>query len=127
MFLLNFAHPLTPAHLAALESLTGQPIERVIDLPSQVDTGLPLAPQITAMVGATGLTPTEWQTAPLLVNPPSLNYSAVTLLGELHGRMGYFPAVLRLRPVAGSTPARYEVADVLNLQAVREVARMRRR
>jgi hypothetical protein len=61
-----------------------------------------------------------------LVNPPSLNFIAVVLLAELHGRCSYFPAHLRLRPVQGSVPPRYEVAEVLNLQAVREEARRRR-
>jgi hypothetical protein len=37
--------------------------------------------------------------------------------------MGYFPPVLRLRPVAGSVPPQFEVAEILNLQAVRDRAR----
>jgi len=77
-------------------------------------------------VEAAGLTPGEWQSAVLLVNLPSLNYSAAVLLAELHGRMGYFPACLRLRPVAGAVPPRFEVAEILDLQAVREEARRRR-
>jgi hypothetical protein len=40
-------------------------------------------------------------------------------------RCGYFPTHLRMRPVPGSTP-RYEPAEVLNLQAVRDEARKRR-
>jgi hypothetical protein len=51
---------------------------------------------------------------------------AVVLLAELHGRMGYFPACLRLRPVEGSTPPRFEAAEVVNLQEVRNAARKRR-
>jgi hypothetical protein len=61
-----------------------------------------------------------------LINPPSLNFVAIALLAELHGRMGYFPACLRLRPVEGSTPPRYEVAELLNLQEARNAARRRR-
>ena len=49
-----------------------------------------------------------------------------TLLAELHGRCGYFPAQLRLRPVPGSLPPRFEIAEVLNLQALRDAARERR-
>jgi hypothetical protein len=56
----------------------------------------------------------------------TLNVIAVTLLAELHGRMGYFPAMLRLRPVTGSTPPRFEVAEIINLQTVRDRARSRR-
>jgi hypothetical protein len=73
-----------------------------------------------------GLSPAEWQTLSLLVNPPSLNFIAVALLAELHGRCGYFPAHLRIRPVQGSIPPQYEVAEVLDLQSVRDAARNRR-
>jgi hypothetical protein len=40
--------------------------------------------------------------------------------------MGYFPAHVRTRPVADALPPRYEVAEILNLQAVRDQARMQR-
>lgn len=131
MILLNFAHPLTDEHLAQIEALTGQPVERVVVIDSQIDTQQPLAPQIVAMADAAGLTPEEWQTAPLLINPPALNFSAVALLAELHGRMGYFPPCLRMRPVVDEqgnrvVPPRFEVAEVLNLQALRDEARQRR-
>jgi len=48
------------------------------------------------------------------------------LLAEVHGRTGYFPTIIRLRPVAGVTPPQFEVAELLNLQAVRDAARVRR-
>ncbi len=126
MILLNFSHPLTDDHLRQIEMLAGQKVTRVVEVRSQIDPQQPLVPQVVAMADATGLTSAEWQTLPLLVNPPSLNFIAVVLLAELHGRCGYLPAHLRLRPVAGSTPPRYEVAEILNLQAVREAARERR-
>ena len=59
-------------------------------------------------------------TLPLLINPPALNVIAVTLLAELHGGMDYFPAVGRLRPLDGTLPPRFEVAEIINLQAVRD-------
>jgi hypothetical protein len=124
--ILNFAHPLTAEQLRHIEALTGQPIGQVIEIPSQVDLQQPLAPQIVAMADAAGLTPQQWQTESILVNLPSLNYSAALLLAELHGRMGYFPPCLRLRQVKDALPPRFEVAEVLNLQAVRMEARTRR-
>ena len=126
MILLNFAHPLTPDHLRQIEALSGEQVERVIEVDSQVDTRQPLVPQVTALADDCGLSPADWQTEPLLVNPPSLNFIAVTLLAELHGRCGYFPAHLRMRPVPGSTPPRFEVAELVNLQAVRDAARQQR-
>jgi hypothetical protein len=118
MLLLNFSHPLPPDQLARLETLTGQPIER--------DPQAELVPQVVALAEACGLSPAEWQQASILVLPPALNFVAVTLLAELHGRMGYFPAHLRMRPVEGSLPPRFEVAEIINLQAVREEARQKR-
>ena len=126
MILLNFSHPLISAHLAQVEALTGQPVERVAEIHTQIDPQQPLAPQAAALADQCGLTPAEWQSAPLLVNPPSLNFVAVALLAELHGRCGYFPAHLRLRPVAGSLPPQYEVAEILDLQAIRDTARRKR-
>lgn len=126
MILLNFSHPLTAEHLAQVEALAGDKIERVIEAPAQFDHAQPFGAQVEALVDSVGLTPQEWQTAPLLVNPPSFNLIAATLLAHLHGRMGYFPTVLRLRPVEGALPPRYEVAELVNLQAVRDAARHRR-
>ncbi len=126
MLLLNFTHPLAPDQIARLEQLTGQAIERVIDIKTQIDPQADLVPQIVALVAACNLSPAEWQTAPLLVVPPALNFVAVVLLAELHGRCGYFPAHVRTRPVANALPPRYEIAEVLNLQAVRDQARTQR-
>ncbi len=126
MIILNFSHPLTQDHLAQIEHLAGRQVERVVEVPSQIDPQQPLAPQVVAMADAAGLTPQEWQSLPILVNPPSLNYSAVLLIAELHGRMGYFPTCVRLRPVKDALPPRFEAAELLNLQAVRDTARQRR-
>ncbi|WP_347243755.1 CRISPR-associated protein Csx15, partial [Thermogutta sp.] len=99
MIVLNFSHPFTPDHLQQIEALTGQKIERVVEVRSQIDPQQPLVPQVVALVDQAGLSPVEWQTLSLLVNPPSLNFSAVALLAELHGRMGYFPPCIRMRPM----------------------------
>ncbi len=126
MIVLNFAHPLTARQQREIAALLGEAVERVVEVASQVDVQQPLAPQAAALADACGLTLTEWQTLPLLVNPPSLNFLALALLAELHGRCGYFPAHLRLRPVQRASPPRYEVAEVLDLQPIRDRARQRR-
>ena len=126
MILINFAHPITPEQRAQIEALTGQTIQRLIPVSSQVDVNEPLAPQIMDMVDAAGLTSIQWQIEPILINPPSLNFSAVTLLALLHGRMGHFPPVVRIRPAPQTVPPRFEVAEIINLQALRETARQAR-
>ncbi len=126
MVVINYSHPLTAEQLQQLEKITGDKVERTIEIDAQIDPQKPLVPQVAAMAERTGLAAKEWQTVPILVNPPSLNISAAVLMAELHGRMGYFPPVLRLRLVPGSLPPRFEVAEVINLQAVRDGARAKR-
>jgi len=126
MILLNLSHPLTPDQQAQIEKLTGQAIERVIALPAQFDHQQPFEPQLAGLMANVPLTPEEWQTAAIVVNPPALNFITALALAELHGRMGYFPPVVRLRPVKDALPPRYEVAEILNLQAVRDAARQKR-
>lgn len=75
---------------------------------------------------AVGLADAEWQTLPLLINLPSHNIIAALVLVELHGRMEYFPAAIRLRPIPHATPPQFEVAEIINLQAVCDQARQTR-
>jgi len=126
MILINLSHPLTDEQRTQIETLAGRPITRLIEKLAQFDTGRPFAGQATALVDDVSLTPAEWQQAPLLVILPALNYAAAAVLAELHGRCGYFPPMVRLRPVTNSLPPRFEVAEMVNLQAVREAARKRR-
>ena len=112
--------------MAPVYAGAGRSVARTIEIPAQFDIQEAFAPQVVALVDACGLTPAEWQTTPLLIVPPALNFIAVTLLAELHGRMGYFPSCVRMRPVPGAAPPRYEVAEILALNEVREAARGRR-
>jgi len=131
MHLLNFSHPLTETQRAQLEALTGQPIDEIRDIATHLDNAQPFPEQIRTLVDEIALISEEWQTRPILINPPAYNFAAMTLLAELHGRMGYFPAIIRIRPAVGadggpSTPPRYELAEIINLQAVRDAAREKR-
>ena len=122
----NFAHPLTEAQRMQIEALAGQLVARVLDAPAHVDVKQEIEPQVAALVDQVPLSAEEWQTLPLLVNPPGLAPLTAVLLAHLHGRMGYFPTLLRIRPVAEAVPPRYEAAELLNLQTVRDRARERR-
>jgi hypothetical protein len=126
MILLNFSHPITSEQQEQIEALIHQKIERVIALPVQFNHGQPYLPQLAQIMEKLPLSPQELQSAPILVNLPSFNTIAALLLAELHGRMGYFPPILRLRPVEGAIPPRFETAEILNLQSARDAARTRR-
>ena len=125
MLILNFTHPLTDEHKAQIESLAGTTIDEVRTIPVQIEQDEPLATQIAAIVDAAQVPPEEWQTRQLLINPPGYAPAAFALLAELHGRIGHFPALIRIRPKAGSLPS-FEVTELLNLQAIRDAARRRR-
>lgn len=126
MIILNFSHPIPPETLAQVETLAKQTVEQVIELEVQFDNEQPFLPQLKALMEQIPLSAEVLQTAAILVNPPSLNFITGLVLAELHGRMGYFPPILRTRPAPGSLPPRYEAAEVLNLQAVRDAARTTR-
>ena len=126
MILLNFSHPLTADHLAQVEDLTGQVIERVIDVPAQIEPGRRLDEQIAELADRAELTPQEWQTTPFVVNLPGYAPAAAALLAEVHGRVGHFPTILWMQRVTNAVPTRYQAAEVVNLQTVRDEARRRR-
>jgi len=125
MLILNFTHPLTDEHRAQIEVLAQTSIEDVHTIKVQIEQDEPLSEQITRIVDAVELTPEQWQTRALLINPPGYAPAAFVLLAELHGRMGHFPTLVRLRPKPGPVTS-FEVAELLNLQNVREAARRRR-
>lgn len=91
-----------------------------------VDLQRSLQSQVEAIAARIHLSPQDWETRPVLVNLPSLNHIAAVLLAHLHGRMGYFPAIIRLRPVADRTPPEFEVGELIDLQATRDEARRSR-
>ncbi len=126
MILINFSHPLTEVQIAQVEKLTGQTVGQVIDQPVQFDNNRQFIAQVGELLKDLPISSKKLQTEAVIINPPALNSITALLLAELHGRMGYFPAILRLRPVEGSLPTRYEAAEILNLQAVRDESRVRR-
>ena len=126
MIILNFSHPLTSEQLTQVETLTESPIGEVRGEMAKLDNALPFGQQVREIVERVGLSSDEWQTVPLVVNLPGYAPAVAVLLAELHGRMGYFPAIVRVRPVVGAVPRRFEVAEVLDLQAIRVEARKQR-
>lgn len=126
MLLLNFSHPLPSDQLARIAELLGQPVESALSFPAQFDQAQPFVPQAAALIDQIPLTPEQWQTAPIVVLLPSLNTITAVVLAELHGRMGYFPPAVRLHPVEDALPPRYAVAEIINLQGVRDAARLKR-
>ena len=126
MILLNFSHPLSAEQLLIAESLVSSKFTSIIDIKTHLDHQTSFPSQVKKLVGDITLTSQQWQNSKILLVPPSLSIVSCILLSDLHGRMGYFPAVLRVKPVPGSTPPVFEPAEVLNLQAIRDASRENR-
>lgn len=126
MLILNFSHPLTREHIEQINNLLRKDIEEIRKIPVFFDNYQSYEGQIEDLIKRCNLTPLEWQTRPIIIVPPSFNFIAVSLIAALHGIMGYFPPVIRLRPVPGSVPPKFEVAEIINLQQIREKFRKNR-
>lgn len=127
MILVNFSHRLSEQDLDVVERLTGLKVEKEKNCPAQFDHSRPFEEQARVLVDSVGLSPADWEHKDILVNLPGFAAGAVAVLAELHGRMGHFPSVVRVRPVPDTTPTRFEVAEIINLQAVRDRTRAERR
>lgn len=123
MILLNFSHPITQTHLNQIENLIHIRPE-LKNIPVQIDQSLSLKDEIDRIVTSAGFTSEEWQTVPILVNLPGLSVLSCGIVAELHGRMGHFPDVLRLKPMENFQG--YEVAEIVSLQKIRDRARINR-
>ncbi|WP_240695938.1 CRISPR-associated protein Csx15 [Candidatus Chloroploca sp. Khr17] len=126
ILVLNYSHPLTQEQRTQIAECCGVSTLEVRDLLAQIDRARPLADIAQELANAADLTPEAWQTTPIILNPPALAPVALALVAELHGRCGGFPTMLNIRPVAQSVPTRYEVAEIVNLQTLRDAARGRR-
>jgi len=125
MIIINFAHPLTESHLREISIIGGEAVEEVIEIDSSIDTTKPITPQVLELINKVKFTKRDWQTNPILLNLPSLNYTAAILISEIHGRSGHFPAFIRMRPVKEAAITKFEVAEIVDLQTVRNTARAR--
>ena len=123
LLILNFTHPLSEQQREQIEELAGTPIDEVLTIAMQIDEVEPLSPQITRLVDAIGLSNEDWDKRYILINPPGYAPAAFLLLAEIHGRMGHFPTFVRFRPKHGSVTS-YEAVEILNLQTIRDAARM---
>jgi len=121
VILVNFGHPLSADAVAAVADLVGEPVEELRQRPLHMEAAVPFAEQVRTAVDDVQLDATSWQLGRIVVNLPGLAPAAALVLAELHGRIGGFPPVLRMR--RDEPYSRYVVAELLDLQAARERSR----
>lgn len=128
MILLNFGHPL-PAHtleaIGAVPDL-GTPIDGVITVKVHADNDGHFGSQAASILDSVGWPSDQWQKSLFLVILPGLAPMAAALIAEMHGRCGYFPTCVRLKPAPGAIPPQFIFAEFIRLSTVREEARKRR-
>lgn len=126
VILVNFHHPLTETQREQARLLMNVRIDDVIDVPVHFSHDVPFHEQARTCVDRVGLTSHQWQTKDIVVNLPGFSPAAAAILAELHGRMGHFPNVLRLKPCHAEGGTTYEVAEIMNLQEIRDTSRTKR-
>jgi len=124
LHVLNFTRPLNERQRDRIEQMVGYRISRMIEVATHFVNDQDFASQAERFVEQVGLSAHDWQTLPILVNPPGYTPGALCLISELHGRMGYFPTIIRLRPTQGGLEA-FEVAEIIHLRALRLAASQR--
>ena len=121
--ILNFSHPITYLQKEKIETIIQKSINEVIELPTQLDESCSFRPQLCDLISKAKISSESLQNGEYIINLPGFSPAAAVLISELHGRMGHFPTVIRLKKVEGTTPPVYDVEEIMDLQAVRDEAR----
>ncbi len=125
MLIINFSHPITPQQLEQISDRLNVRKDKitVFEVPSQVDLDQPILPQVRQMmrrVESRFYGEEVWTREDVLIVPPALNRSAIALAGELALRYSQLGSFLFFKPVPGSTPPRYEFAELLSWEQEQE-------
>lgn len=125
---LNFsAHPVMPGQRQAIQAKMGWPTLEVIEARlGNVPEDRDFVSEVLEYVAQIDLLPAEWQTCRLVVVGAGYAPAWSVLLAELHGRLGYFPDLVRLRPALAWSDEKYEVVEIVSLREIRNQARARR-
>ena len=121
--LLNFSHPITDAQKDKIENLLQKQVVEIIDLTIQLEESYSFQIQICELFDSAKIPSENLQKGEYIINLPGYAPAVAVLLAELHGRMGQFPTVIRMKKVIGSTPQIFYVEEIMNLQAIRDDAR----
>jgi hypothetical protein len=126
MFLINFGYPLADAQKMRIEELLSQKIDSYYPIPVQFNNDQAFEKQVETLLADNDLPYQDLMTHPIAVILPSHAYIAVLILVELQARIGRFPAIIRFRPRPESLPLEYEVAEIVDLQWLRDQLRQKR-
>lgn len=115
-------HEVAPGIRQSIENSLGTRIEvRELSRNLALDN---LVDDLGALLDSAQISQAEWQENPPLVMLPTLGIAAAVALADLHGRCGFFPAVVWLQrnPQTGA----FDKPVITDLAVVREAGRLRR-
>ncbi|ACA60320.1 CRISPR-associated protein Csx15 [Candidatus Desulforudis audaxviator] len=120
---INFSsHPLTSFQQEQLRERFHVHIEELIELPVHFLAQEDLKPQAKKWIEEVGLALEEWSEKNIVLILPGLAPGAATILAAIHGLRGGFPKILWVYQ-APNDRTQYEVAQVVDLQALRDMGR----
>ena len=126
MLLIDFGHPISDAIKMQVENLVKRPITyHNIEKKRFVDDR-PFKEQLEELFDAAPLKSIPWEQADLIINLPTFSPIVATVLAEINGRSGKWPAILRMRPVADALVQTFELAEIINLGSIRSAASFKR-
>ena len=95
--ILNFSHPMTEKQKISVQSLIKKSVLEIIELPAFFDESKPLGSQIRELLENAGISKQDLQCGMYVINLPGFSPGAAVTLAELHGIMGHFPTIIRMK------------------------------
>jgi len=119
------AHPLTDKQRDQLQHLESAYIVEEVEIPAHFDPRGDVERQVKTVVEKIGFCIEEWSGAHIYVVLPGLAPAAAAVLAYFHGLRGGFPKIVWIYQNP-SDPTQYEIAQIINLQSLRDEARQLR-
>lgn len=124
MKILNFTHPLTSENLDSVKELTkAADLEVIFDEVVHFDEQISYGEQVGNLLSRVDLSASAWQTEKLLIVLPGQSSLAAAVLASIHGRRGHFVSFIRLRRSIDSLVTQFDVAEIINLDNIRDKSR----
>lgn len=116
------SHRLTDLQQEQLKDKYHVHIEELIELPVHFNAQQDLKPQARRWIDEVGLAQEEWSDKNIYLVLPGIAPGAAAILATVHGLRGGFPKILWVYQ-ASHDRAQYEIVQVIDLQALRDMGR----
>lgn len=120
VIVLNFSHPLTQNQRGEIAALRGVDMKQLdiregLSRQYVYNSAEELVSAVKAQIDDAKMTTNAWQHQRILVNLPAHAAGAMIAIAEMHGRMGYFPSILRIEKVGEA----FEFTEIVRIDELR--------